>query len=258
MNIPYFSFDEIKLERRIGRGNASVYHAKMSGHEIAVKKMDCDKNDIPREVKVQATLPPHPNILPLLGVAHGRDGFTLYICMELADKSLYQYLHSEKNMPSLQQSLSWALQIAQGMHHVHEHGLAHRDLKSANVLLFERRGLLKVCDFGTTRQLDHTTIPTGMTGTCRWMAPEFSDKATTGVNQRCDVFSFAMVLYELFVHDIPFSQFNDGHDALPTIREGIRPPLPCGLPDHVDKLIRMCWKHNSHDRPTFDEIIQVR
>ena len=229
----------------------------MRGEPIAVKKMDCDKNQIPREVEVHSKLPSHPNVLPLVGVTHSKDGFSIYICMELADKSLYQYLHAEKNKPSLQRGVKWATQIAKGMLHLHQHGLAHRDLKSANVLLFESEDNLKVCDFGTTRPLDHTTIVTGMTGTYRWMAPEFNNKANAKINQRCDVFSYGMVLYEIFAHRLPFSDVREGVDVLPTVREGMRPSIPPDVPPHIRQLIETCWKHRPHDRPTFDQIIQV-
>ena len=73
--------------------------------------------------------------------------------MELGDKSLHHYLHTEKKKPSLQQSTKWAMQIARGMDHIHEHGLVHCDLKSANVLLFEKEDITKICDFGSAQPL---------------------------------------------------------------------------------------------------------
>ena len=229
----------------------------MEEEAIAVKKMDCDKNEIPREVEVHSNLPPHRNILPLLGIAHSNDGFSLYICVELADKSLYHYLHTEKRKPSARQSTKWAVQIAQGMRHIHRHGLAHRDLKSANVLLFEKDDILKLCDFGSARVMEHTTTVTGMTGTYRWMAPEFNDKADTKVNQRCDVFSYGMVLYELFTGEIPFSGVDDDVKVAMSIRNGKRPSIPSDVPRHVKKLLQSCWKNKPHDRPTFDGVLQV-
>ena len=256
-SVPYFDLNDIELEERIGRGNFSVFRATMGGKAMAVKKMDCDKNQIPREVIVQSDLPSHPNVLPLLGITHSSDGFSIYICMPLADKSLYQCLHTDEKKPSLQQSTKWAMQIARGMHHIHQHGLAHRDLKSANVLLLEKEGLTKICDFGSARPLGRTTTVTGMTGTYRWMAPEFNDKASTKVNQRCDVFSFAMVLFEIFAHELPFSDLKDG-EVLPRINDGKRPAIPPELPSYIQRLIPTCWEHKAHDRPTFEKILQVR
>ena len=256
-SLPHFDFDDISLEERIGKGNATVYRAKRAGSVLAAKKMDCNRNEIPHEIKVQCSLPPHPNVLPLLGVAHTKDGFTVYICMELADKSLHNYLHTEKNKPSLQQSTNWAMQIARGMHHIHQNGLAHRDLKSANVLLFEKEDIIKVCDFGSARVLERTETVTAMAGTYRWMAPEFNDKASTKVNQRCDVFSYGMILYELFAHEIPYSDLSDNIAVATSVHDGKRPPISPNLPLYIQKLMQSCWEHEPHDRPTFDKILQV-
>ena len=259
-SLPYLKLNDIDIGRVIGQSNATVYQATLGGKEIAVKKMDCNKNEVPREVEVHNTLPPHSNVLPLLGITHSSDGFTIYICMELADKSLHSYLYTEKKKPSLRQSTKWAIQIAKGMHHLHQHSVAHRDLKSANVLLCEKKisPIAKVCDFGSARPLENTASVTGMTGTHRWMAPEFNDTATTKVNKRCDVFSYGMVLYEIFTQNLPFSDLIDDVAIATTIGKGERPSIPQNLPPYIKVLMESCWKHNPHDRPTFEEIVQVR
>ena len=257
MDTPPISLDDIDLKEKIGQGNAPVYKATLAGKIIAVKKLDCDKNEIPREVEIYRYLPPHPNVLSLMGVTHSKDGFSIYICMELADKSLYHYLHTEKKKPSLQQSTKWAMQIARGMQHIHQQGLAHRDLKSANVLLFEKEDVMRLCDFGSARLLERTATVTGMTGTIRWMAPEFNDKASTKVNQRCDVFSYAMVLYELFAHEIPYYDIDDNVAVAAGIRDQKRPSIPPEVPLYIKQLMESCWKHAPRDRPTFEEILKV-
>ena len=254
----HFNLKNINLGARIGKGTVPVYKATMAGKPMAVKKMDCgEKNEIPLEVEVSSILPPHPNVLPLLGVAHSNDGFSIYICMELADKSLYHYLHEEKKKPSLQQSTKWATEIANGMDHIHDCGLAHRDLKSANVLLFEDVDVTKVCDFGSARVLERTATMTGMTGTYRWMAPEFNDEADTRVNRLCDVFSYAMVLYEIFAQKIPFSDIDEDIDAATSIREGKRPSIPPEVPLYIKALMHSCWRHNPYCRPNFERILLV-
>ena len=255
--LPYFDLNVIHFEKEIGRGIFPVYKATVANKAIAVKKMNCERNKIPREVQVHSILRPNPNVLPLLGITHSKDGFTIHICVELADKSLYQYLHAEKRVPSKQQSIEWAMQIANGMHHLHKNGLAHRDLKSPNVLLFENENITKVCDFGCARPIDHTTMLSGMAGTYRWMAPEFGNKENPKINQRCDVFSYAMVLYEIFTHRLPFANVKEGVDVPPKIRKGKRPHIPQELPGYIKVLMQLCWKQEPHDRPTFERILQV-
>ena len=223
---------------------------------MAVKKMYCDKDEIPAEVKIHNTLPPHPHIIRLLGVTHSDGGFLINICMELADKSLYKYLHTEKEKPSLEKSTKWAMQIAMGMDHLHQNGLTHLDLKSPNVLLFERGDILKLCDFGEARVLEGTVTLTGPTGTFRWMAPEFKSKGSK-INQLCDVFSYGMILFEIFVHQLPFSDMQSSYDAHSQIKKELRPPISIEVPAHIKDLIESCWKQNPHDRPNSKKILQV-
>lgn len=256
-SVPHFNFKDIELIEKIGHGQYPVFKATMAGKTIAVKRMNCDKNEIPYEVEIHSILPPHPNVIPLLGVAHSKDGFKIYVCTQLADKSLYHYIHKEKKKPSPQQSAKWAMQIARGIHHLHHHSLAHRDLKSANVLLFEEEDNTKVCDFGCARELEHTTTLSEMRGTHRWMAPELNHKATTKFSQRCDVFSYGMILYEIFAHQIPFYDVEEDVNISKSIHEGKRPSIPPGVPSYISMLMQHCWKHNPHHRPTFKEILQV-
>ena len=219
-----------------------------------MKSTECKRNQIPGEVKVHGSLPPHPNVLSLLGITHSKDGFTIYICMELGDKSLHHYLHTEKKKPSLQQSTKWAMQIARGMDHIHEHGLVHCDLKSANVLLFEKEDITKICDFGSAQPLDHTSTVSETAGTYRWMAPEFSK---TNAQQRSDVFSYGMILYEIFAQKIPFSDVSDQVAVASKIRDGVRPSIPSELPLYIRVLIQTCWEQEPHYRPTFKGILRV-
>ena len=235
-----------------------LFEGTKAGMKVAIKRVDCNKNKIPREVEVHSSLPPHPNIIPLLGVTHSLDGFSVYMCLELSNKSLYQYLHTdpEKEKPSLQQSTDWAMQIAKGVHHLHQHGVLHRDLKSACALHFEKEGIIKIGGFGSPQFLDHTTTVSMPWGSPRWRAPEFFDGVDRKINQRSDVFSYGMVLYEIFAHKLPFHD-RSRHMAVDAVRDGKRPPIPPEAPLYIQQLMQSCWKHNPHDRPTFGEILQV-
>ena len=230
-----------------------MYEGVKDGQEIAVKVMNCDKGKVPEEVRLQQSLSSHPNILPLLGVSHSQNMFQVYILMERADMSLHQYLYREKRKPSPQLSLNWALQIARGLHHIHQHGLAHRDLKSANVLLFEKENIIKICDFG----FDVTATNISKAGTFRWMAPEFLDKSKK-INQRCDMFSYGMILYELYVHEVPFAELKFDRDIVSFIRDKKRPSIPSKLPKYLKTLMAQCWEHIAYDRPTSSDILTVR
>ena len=113
----------LRLIRRGGFG--AVYEAKWKMKTVAAKM--CLGNvleDISREIKILTSLPPHSNVLAFYGVALSSDSLTLYIITELASHgSLYDYLHVEKNVPPPDKSLAWALQVASGMHHLHNNNV---------------------------------------------------------------------------------------------------------------------------------------
>ena len=129
-------------DKRLGKGGyGDVYEGnwkKDGGKRVAVKVIRSSATGIIlREIQVWGSLPSHPNITTFFGVA--RERFVTFIVSELAvNGSLFDYLHEEKNTPSVDQSLAWASDVAHGMKHLHDHGVIHRDLKSANMLLTRR------------------------------------------------------------------------------------------------------------------------
>ena len=83
-------------------------------------------------------------------------------------------------------------------------------LTSGNVLLAgDNLVVAKLCDFGSTRELDHPTAQMAMTGNYRWMAPEVIQDDNAQINQKCDVFSYGMVLFELVTQELPFEGMSD-------------------------------------------------
>lgn len=169
-----FAFHNVKLGAVIGEGGSGkVHEATYKGRKVACKVLFTRPNQFGsnghadefwREVQVQSRLPPHPNVLRLLGACPTPP--TLALLTELCGKgSLYTLLHSP------QVALTWldvvhiALGAARGMQHLHKHGVIHRDLKSSNLLLDD--GLhCKIADFGLSKSGDINTLTCGL-GTVR-------------------------------------------------------------------------------------------
>ena len=223
------------------------------GMMVAVKVTRSSGSDaLPQEIKVWGSLPRHPNIITLIGVATAK--LVVYIVTELAmNGSLFDYLHMEKRTPPVHQSLAWASDVARGMKHLHDNNIIHRDLKSANVLLTSE-WVAKLCDFGTAREVTHTTT-TEHAGTYRWMSPEIMRSAYARINKKCDLFSYGMVLFELFAHETPYADLRDNVDVLVSVTSGKRPPIPPTLPPYLHDLLRSCWEEDPYLRPTFDDFV---
>ena len=244
------------MGRLLGQGGfGTVYEAKWKKKVVAAKV--CPGNlleSLSREIQILTSLPSHPNVLTYFGAALSSDAVSTYIITELAPNgSLFDYLHKKKKEPSPDQSLAWAQQIASGMQHLHNYNVVHRDLKSGNVLL--TLGMLaKVCDFGTARTLAKTT-KTSQKGTYRWMAPEVVENVEANINKMCDVFSYGMVLYEIFDRKIPFDNIPSDALAGAAVVQGKRPPIPANLPQYLYPLLDACWKEDPKQRPQFEDII---
>ena len=228
------------------------------GEVVAVKKclLAGTKRDpdIPREVLILSSLPEHPHIITFYGISVNYPD--LFIVTEFAEKgSLFNYLHKEKQVPTVDQSLAWALEVAQGMEHLHNHDIIHRDLKSANILLSSAMAA-KLCDFGTARYLSHTTVQTREAGTHRWMAPEIMEQVDSKISKKCDLFSYGMVVYELFAHQVPFCDTPGDVFASIKIAQGERPQIPPTIPQYLHSSLAACWETDPHKRPTFHDIVE--
>mmetsp|Transcript_51396 Transcript_51396/g.102096 ORF Transcript_51396/g.102096 Transcript_51396/m.102096 type:complete len:569 (-) Transcript_51396:288-1994(-) len=167
---------------------------------------------------------------------------------------------------SWRQRTKVALDIANGMEYLHRHDFMHRDLKSHNVLLAEPilshadEPLAKVCDFGLAKKFNEEVSTTSV-GSWHYMAPEVFEAEESGVYQhnhcgKADVYSYAMILYELLTECMPFDNIN-GILLGPIVLGGRRPEvklIPFDAPDVLQKLLVSCWVGDSAERPAFGQI----
>jgi hypothetical protein len=147
----------------------------------------------------------HRNVCSVYG--DGEDRGLLYICMELIEgENLVGVVRSAAGLPEAE---AWdvARQVADGLRAIHDAGIVHRDLKTAN-LMRDRRGVVRVMDFGIAKHHlgatgGHTVTATGtLMGTPEYMSPE--QLRGDSVDFRGDLYSFGVVLYELFTGTLPF------------------------------------------------------
>uniref|UniRef100_A0A3P9IPE7 non-specific serine/threonine protein kinase n=1 Tax=Oryzias latipes TaxID=8090 RepID=A0A3P9IPE7_ORYLA len=224
----------------LGRGKFGfVYKAKrkLEGTDCAVKIVRYKKEAL-REVKVLSDLN-HCNIVRyyicwIEDSAPQWDGSTdssssaqsssdspvkyLYIHMELCDTKTLRAWIDEKNKQDPKKSckrreegLGVALQIVNGVEHIHSKTLIHRDLKPANIL-FDRNGMVKIGDFGlVTAEIEddaeNQKERSGFKGTPSYMAPE--QKRQTVYNNKVDIFAMGLIYFELLWNFPTFHERNE-------------------------------------------------
>jgi tRNA A-37 threonylcarbamoyl transferase component Bud32 len=235
-----------------------VYQAidPVIGRVVAIKEIRLDELRDERERKemeerfklefrAAGTLS-HPNIVTVYDV--GEEGGSTFIAMEYVDgQSMAEWLRDTPGA-GLEIVLDMAAQIASGLDFAHQHGIVHRDVKPANILL-TRDLRPKLSDFGLVKVMSTELTTTGtVLGTPAFMSPE----QVTGqvVDPKSDQFSFAVILYGLLTGQQPFRAEHPSSILYKIVHE--TPELPRrlnpGLPQPVDHVLMRALAKNPNDR----------
>ncbi|HKO15229.1 MAG TPA: serine/threonine-protein kinase, partial [Gemmatimonadaceae bacterium] len=242
------------LERLGGGGMGVVFRARDTrlGRDVALKflspQLSADETAKQRfmvEARATAALE-HPNICTIHEVGETADG-QLYIVMACYDGETLDRVIARGPL-ALDAALRIAEAIARGLAQAHERGIVHRDIKPANVMV-TGDGLVKVLDFGIAKLSDATvTLTGGAIGTAAYMSPEqaFGEP----VDQRTDLWSLGVVLYEMLAGARPFQGANQ-HALLHAIIACDPAPLSTrrsDAPPELDALLARTLARQPGDR----------
>jgi serine/threonine protein kinase/DNA-directed RNA polymerase subunit RPC12/RpoP len=205
----------------LGRGAmGTVYRAKQISLDrpVALKLMSSDLVSQPefilrfkREAAALAALA-HHNVVSIIDQGNVENNW--YFVMEYVDGPTLRRMLSQRSL-RLSQALDLAVQIGRGLDYAHGKGVVHRDLKPENVLLADggpEGHIAKICDFGLADILYSDRSYVNLTGsrismgTVNYMAPEQRQDAGR-VDQRADVYSYGVLLYEMFTGELPLGRF---------------------------------------------------
>ncbi|WP_063936320.1 serine/threonine-protein kinase [Caballeronia temeraria] len=177
----------------------------------------------------------HPNIVGVYD--YGETGDTAYIAMELVDGHALKPLLDAGRPLELATALDWFAQLLAALGFAHAHGVVHRDIKPANLLVSEQ-GRLKVADFGVAHVESSTlTLAGAMIGTPCYMSPEqFTGDPVDG---RSDLFSAAIVLYQMLTGCRPFAGASQAEVMRQVMHDTPRLPSVCNpaLPPAIDDML---------------------
>ncbi len=245
---------EYQIRDELGEGGmARVYRAyqPMLGREVALKILNRALADEPgflqrfaNEARTLAKLD-HPNILPVFDF--GSFGDVTYIVSPLVREGTLQE-RMDRGPIDQETALRYLAQVADALHHAHAVGVTHRDLKPANILLHPD-GRVLLADFGLARVSDQESLTmTGIAlGTPGYMAPE--QAMGDDVDQRADVYSLAVIAFELLAKSPPYSG-----DRRSLVAATVQAPVPSlhernpELPVAVDELFRVAMAKDPAER----------
>jgi predicted Ser/Thr protein kinase len=251
-------YAELEMLNELGSGSFGVvWRAKWRNMDVAVKEVlgESGKASLISEVAKMQHLRRHPNICSYYGCTKRPLALVVEFCNGGALDERALALNSK-------QQTGIAIGIASGVRHLHLELVVHRDLAARNILL-EVDGekiVPKVADFGMAR------VSTGLTnqtktdvGPLKWMAPE--QLATLQYSEKSDVWSFGVVLFEMYACDVPWADISPPM-AAHKIVSGELLPIDPTWPSEVQEVMRRCWEYEPTARPRmtaiYDSLIALR
>lgn len=230
-------------------GMATVYRARdeVLARTVAVKVLSGSLAEdetfiarFKREALAAARLA-HPNIVAIYDTGTEQDGHTTrhYIVMEHCGGGTLRDLLEREGPLDPDRVRAIGAAICDALGHAHSHGIVHRDIKPANIL-FTDDGTLKVADFGIARAVSETSRITqsgAVVGTAVYLSPE--QARSEEPDERSDIYSLGVMLYELLCGRPPFSADSQVATALQHINEAPPPPrsLRAGVPRALEEAV---------------------
>nr|GMD43268.1 serine/threonine-protein kinase HT1 [Ipomoea batatas] len=241
--------DQIVAIKVLKRGDTTEERAALEGRFV-------------REVAMMSKVK-HENLVKFIGAC--KDPLMVIVTELLPGMSLRKYLNSLRpEKLDLHVALSFAVDIARAMECLHANGIIHRDLKPDNLLLTANQKSVKLADFGLAREETLTEMMTAETGTYRWMAPELYSTVTLRqgekkhYNNKVDVYSFGIVLWELLTNRMPFEGMSNLQAAYAAAFKQERPVI---LPEEISPdlafIMQSSWVEDPNMRPSFSQIIRM-
>ncbi|MGA7991674.1 MAG: protein kinase, partial [Thermoanaerobaculia bacterium] len=202
------------MERELGKGAMGVVFLgwdPVIGRRVALKTIRAKAEDdaeqrefnerFMREAQAAGTLS-HPNIVTIHDVGEEVETQTSFIAMEYVEGKNLKQLLKERAVFSWDRVAEIAMSVADALDYAHRRGIVHRDVKPANIILTSD-GTVKITDFGIAKIETSSLTETGQfLGTPNYMSPEQVTGGT--VDNRSDLFSLGVVLYELLTKRKPF------------------------------------------------------
>jgi serine/threonine protein kinase len=247
--------DRYELIEKIGEGGMSIVYkarCRILDRIVAVKvlKEEFAQDDsfvqrFKTEALAAASLS-HPNLVNIYDV--GQQDECYYIVMEYVQgQTLKELIEREAPLP-IEKAIDIAIMICDGLHHAHEKGIIHRDIKPQNVLITEF-GIVKVADFGIAQAITKKTITFGgnVVGSVHYISPEQAKGEP--LTRATDIYSVGCVLYEMVTGQIPYDAdspitvaLKHIHDDIPPIR-AVNSEVPVSLEGIIIKAMEKLPQH---------------
>ncbi|KAJ6765416.1 SERINE-THREONINE PROTEIN KINASE [Salix purpurea] len=257
------------IGNKIGEGaHGEVYKGRYGDRIVAIKVLHRGttseeraalEDRFAREVNMMSRVK-HENLVKFIGAC--KDPLMVIVTELLPGMSLRKYLVSVRpKQLDLYVAINFALDVARAMDCLHANGIIHRDLKPDNLLLTANQKSVKLADFGLAREETVTEMMTAETGTYPLLQLYSTVTLRQGekkhYNNKVDVYSFGIVLWELLTNRMPFEGMSNLQAAYAAAFKQERPALPDDVSPDLAFIIQSCWVEDPNLRPSFNQIIRM-
>lgn len=243
-----------RLDRRLAQGGMGEvwkgYDIQLN-RVVAIKALRGDLTDVEakrRRLRIEAHNSAdlaHPNIAALFDY-YEHDGIG-FLIMEFVDSESLADLYHEKGAMDPLELLPILVQVARGLYVAHSHGVIHRDVKPANIMV-SKDGQVKITDFGVSYSTNQAQITQdGMVvGTAQYISPEQAQgkKATP----QSDIYSLGVVAYEGLCGERPFTGTTPVDIAAAHVNDAV-PPMPDTIDVQLKQFVMSMLAKDPRDRP---------
>ncbi|KAK9690699.1 hypothetical protein RND81_09G148100 [Saponaria officinalis] len=249
----------LNFENKVASGSyGDLYKGTYCSQDVAIKVLKAERinTDLQKEFAQEVFIMRkvrHKNVVQFIGACTKPPSLCI-VTEFMSGGSVYDFLHKRKGIFKLPTLIKAAIDVSKGMNYLHQNNIIHRDLKAANLLMDENE-VVKVADFGVARVKAQSGVMTAETGTYRWMAPEVIEHKP--YDHKADVFSFAIVLWEMLSGKLPYDYLTPLQAAVGVVQKGLRPTIPKNCHPKFAELLEKCWQQDPALRPNFSEIIPI-
>ncbi|KAK6750156.1 hypothetical protein RB195_002259 [Necator americanus] len=258
------SKDKITLEQKIGEGafgevwRGSLRQFANMNIPVAVKvtKMKEENKVLMQEMHREARLMrqyKHLNIVAFYGMVIENDN--VMIVMEFVSGGGLDH-HLKNRQVSIPDRCSFAFDVSLGLYYLHNKRCMHRDLACRNCLIDTQKNIVKISDFGLSKQADRYQVQAYEKIAVKWQAPEVI--ATRMYTRECDVYSYGILVWEIFNNArMPFEEYSNRTVRQRLCEPRFRPPLTPDMPDEIRIIVAACWCANPELRPVMKDVAWI-
>jgi len=264
---------EIKEELHYRKnGLGKLFKGKYNKDEVILRILNFDRlnryeiEEIQKDIQNILNLK-HQNILNFIGVCLNKENSVIIVMPYYKKGSLFDFLHNNNNENkiklTLKQKINISIGIIKGIEYLHKNNIVHYHLTSKNILIDDNLNPL-IADYGFNNLKKIFNIFNKYHNLNSYSSPEML-KETNGklcgslnnnFNEKNDIYSFGLILWELFNETIPFNvKLKDVKNYV--LNEKLRPEIKDNIDKEIANLIRECWDTEPGNRPECENILEL-